>query len=56
MTTTVLNTVISKIENEIPNVSGLVKKSGYGSKMTDIEGKSLTTSDYNKFMRKLQHT
>ena len=52
-TTTVLNTIISKVENEIHNVSGLVKKSGYGSKITDIEGKSLTTSDCNKFMRKL---
>ena len=49
MTITVLNTKISEAENKISNVSGLVKKSDYDTKVTDIEGKYFTTSDYNKF-------
>ena len=50
MTTAALDTKISEVGNEIPNVSGLVKKTDYNSKMSDIEGKYITISDYNKFI------
>ena len=33
----------------IPNVSGILHKSDYNAKITDLEGKYFTTSDYNKF-------
>ena len=49
LTTTVLNTKISEVENKIPNVSGLVKKSDFHAKISDIEGTNFTASDSNKF-------
>ena len=49
MTTTILNTKISEVENKIPIVNGLVKKTDYDAKIKNIEGKYLTTVDYNKF-------
>ena len=49
MTATVLNTKISEVEIKVPNDSGLVKKADYGDKISDIEGRILTTSDYDKF-------
>ena len=49
MTTNVLNTKISEVENKFPSVSGLVKKTDYDAKVKDIEGKYFTTADYNKF-------
>ena len=51
VTTTVLNIEISEVENKIPNVSGLVKKSDYDAKITDIEEKCFANPDYNKFTR-----
>ena len=33
----------------MPDVNGLVKKKDYDSKISDIEGECLTTSDYNNF-------
>ena len=42
LTTTILNTKISEIENKIPNISDYAE-------ISDIEGKYFTTSDYNKF-------
>ena len=39
-------TRISEVENKISDVSGLVKKRDYDSKMSDIETKYVTTSDY----------
>ena len=47
-TSTLLNTRISEVENKIPDVSKLVNKADYDAKTTDIEGKYLTTADYNK--------
>ena len=41
MTATVLNTKISEVENKIANVSGLVKKLDYDTKIKDIENKNL---------------
>ena len=32
-----------------PDLTGLVKKTDYGAKISEIEGKYLTISDYNKF-------
>ena len=49
VTATVLNTKISEFENKIPDVSGLVEKPDNDAKITDIERKYFTTSDYNKF-------
>ena len=37
------------VENKIPNVSDLVKKAGYIPKISKMENKYFTTSDYNKF-------
>ena len=47
VTSTVLHTKISYVENKIPNVSGLLKKT-YDAKISDNEGKYFTTSDYSK--------
>ena len=44
-----MNTKISKVEDKISNVSGLVKKTDYDTKITDSEGKCFTTSDYKRF-------
>ena len=49
MTTTVLNTKIKEVENKMPVLSDLVKKTDYGAKISEIEGKYFTTSDYNNF-------
>ena len=46
MTTTILNTNNREVENEISNVTGLVKKTDYNAKISDIEGKYFTTFDY----------
>ena len=49
VTTTVLNTKISEIENKIPSLSGLVKQTDYDAKIKEIGGKYFTTAAYNKF-------
>ena len=49
MTATVLNTKIGAVESKIPDVSGLGKKIFYDAKVSDIEKKYFTSSDYNKF-------
>ena len=49
MTTTVLDTNIGEVEIKIPDVSGLVKKTNYDARISDIEKKYLTTSDNNRF-------
>ena len=40
---------LSTVKNEILNVDDLVKKAEYDAKISDIESKFFTTSDYNKF-------
>ena len=45
-TTTVLNVV----ENEIPNVSNLVKKTDYNTKISEIENKITTDHDHDKYI------
>ena len=42
-----MNTKIGGVENKMPDVSGLVKKTDY--KMSDTEIKYFNTADYNKF-------
>ena len=49
VTTAVPNTKTGETENKIPDTSGLVKKMDYNAKISDIEAKYFTTSDYNKF-------
>ena len=41
------NSVLTKIENKIPNVSNLVKKTDYEAKILEIE-KKVTDHDYDK--------
>ena len=38
------------VEKKISNVSDLVKKADYDAKISEMENKYFTTSDYNKFM------
>ena len=40
---------MTAVENKIPDVSNLVKKTDYDPKISDIESKYFTTADYNKF-------
>ena len=49
MTTAFLNTKTCEVENKTPDVSGLVKKTDYNAKISDIETKYFTAFDYNKF-------
>ena len=37
------------VENWIPDISNLVKKTDYHRKILHIESKYFTTADYNKF-------
>ena len=39
MITAVLNKKIGEIENKIPDISGLVKKTDYDTKISKVEGK-----------------
>ena len=41
--------VLTAVENKIPNVSSVVKKTEYDPKISDIESKYINTADYNKF-------
>ena len=50
VTATVLNTKTGEVGNKIHDISSLVKKKDYDAKIEDIEGKYLTTADYNKFL------
>ena len=42
---------LTTVENKIPNVSNLVKKTGYDAKILDTENKHITTADNNKFTK-----
>ena len=43
VTATVLNTKVWEVENKIPNVSGLYKKTDHNATMSDTETKYFTT-------------
>ena len=49
MTTVALKTKIGEIEKKITDVSGLDKKLVYDGKISEIERKYFTTTNYNKF-------
>ena len=46
MTTTVLNTKISKVENKIPNTSNLVTATVLNTKISEVESKMPNNSKY----------
>ena len=46
---------LKKYENKKPVVSGLVKNTDYDTKISEIEGKYLTTSTYSNFMTGILH-
>ena len=43
-----ITAVLTAVENKIPSVSDLVKKTDYDAKAKDIEEKYFNTSNYNK--------
>ena len=47
---------INEIKGEILSITGLVKKTVYNTKISDIEFKYFITSDYNKFMSNVLDT
>ena len=48
MSSTVLYTKIKEVDNKIPDLSGLVKKTNYDTNISKIKGIYFTTSDYNR--------
>ena len=44
---------MTAVENKVSNVINLVIKTDYDAKMSDIENKCFTKSDYNKFMQNI---
>ena len=56
MATTVLKTKIEEVENKTPSVGDLVKKMHYDAKISEIETKYFTISDYDKFTSKILET
>ena len=44
---------LTVVENQILDVSGLVKETDYDEKIKGFENKYFTTSDYNKFMNNI---
>ena len=59
MTTTVLNTKISEVENKIPNATSLVTTSVLDIKLSEVENKIhdhakyITTQEFNKQGQKI---
>ena len=45
-------TTTVKLTNEVPNIGSLIKNSNFDAKLSDIEKKYLSISDYDKFMKK----
>ena len=56
MTITVCSRKFGEVENEISNVNGLVEKTDYKAKISDIAAKYFTTSDYNNFISEILKT
>ena len=46
---------LTVVVNKIPNISNLVKKKDHDSKISDIESKYITATDYNKFTKDVVH-
>ena len=53
MTTTTCNMKISEVKKKILIVSDLVKKTDYIAKISEIDEKYITTSDYNKLLKEI---
>ena len=47
---------LTVVVNKIPNISNLVKKKDHDSKISDIESKYITATDYNKFTKDIVHS
>ena len=43
-------TALAAVENEIPNVSNLVKKTDYNTKISEIENEITTDHDHAKYI------
>ena len=43
-------TALTAVENKIPNVSNLVKKTDYNTKISEIENKIITDHDHDKYV------
>ena len=56
VTTAIFNTKKGKVENKILDFSGSVKKTKNNAKVSDIEKKCFTTSDYNKRRSEILYT
>ena len=55
VSTTLLISKIKAIDSKISDLSGLVKKTDYDAKISEIQLKYFTSPDYNKFMRDMLH-
>ena len=44
------STALTAVENKIPNVSNLVKKTDYNTKISEIENKITTSHDHDKYI------
>ena len=47
---------LTNIENKIPNVNDLAKKANYDRKISEMEDKCFSTSEYNKFTNNILDT
>ena len=43
-------TAVTTLENKIPNVRNLVKKTDFSTKISDIENKTTTDNDHDKYI------
>ena len=50
ITNLVTTTALTAVENKIPNVSNLVKKTDYNTKISEIENKITTDHDHDKYI------
>ena len=42
---------MTAVENKIPDISNLVNKTNYNTKISEMKNKYITTADYNKFTK-----
>ena len=47
---------LTNVENKIPNVNDLAKKANYDGKISEMEDKCFSTSEYNKFPNNILDT
>ena len=47
------NAALTAVENKIPNITNLVKKNRLLCKISDIESRYITATDYNKFTKNI---